>query len=476
MQPAGNTLIVAITPNRAPTADAGPDLRAVTGTAVRLAGAGSDPDGDRLTYAWTAPAGLVLSAPNAPTPSFTPATAGTTTFRLRVTDPGGLWAEDSVAVFADTMTPDLSTALLIVRGVARLESGEYPLAGSRVQLTNARTGAVLTGQLSPESGSFTVTFQDAGGDAARSGDTLRLELLAPDGTPIQLVRPQPPSVVLADAAINEEAIFIELTGQGNLAGAAVLETLAGTGAASFGGDGGSAAAAPLNGPTDLAVDGSGNVYVADTFNNRVRRFSPGGVISTVAGNGKTELGAEGSVATETGIGYPVAVAVAPDGTLFIADRLNNRVYRVDASTHALTTLAGTGAATFDGDGPDARLASLNDPRGLALRGTSSLLVTDSRNHRVRELDLATRAIRTVAGNGTPAPASVSPDPVAAAGAVLNTPAGVAVDGQGRILVTELGGHRLRRIDPGAATIETVAGTGAFGSTGDGGAPRQAQLA
>ncbi|MBI4871223.1 MAG: SUMF1/EgtB/PvdO family nonheme iron enzyme, partial [Candidatus Riflebacteria bacterium] len=133
-QPGNNSVTVAIVSNRPPVADAGPGVTVAPATLVRLQGSGTDPDGDTLTYRWIAPGGVTLSDPTSPTPTFTPATAGTYHFVLRVTDLHGADSEDTVDIVAGQVTAGLRTDLLVVRGVVRLESGEFPPAGSRLRV------------------------------------------------------------------------------------------------------------------------------------------------------------------------------------------------------------------------------------------------------------------------------------------------------------------------------------------------------
>ncbi len=182
--------------------------------------------------------------------------------------------------------------------------------------------------------------------------------------------------------------------------AGVITTFAGTGVAGFSGDGGPAAVAQLNSPYGLAFDGTGNLYVADLGNARVRRISIDGTIATVAGGGSLPAGGmnEGSSATTIALAEPRNVAVDGHGTLYFSDFSGQRVYRVD-STGSLTTIAGTGVQGFSGDGGLATLAEVAFPAGLAFDRQGVLYIADSQNHLIRKI--ASGLISSIARAATP---------------------------------------------------------------------------
>jgi NHL repeat len=232
-----------------------------------------------------------------------------------------------------------------------------------------------------------------------------------------------------------------------------LITKAGTGTAGSIGDGSMAAAAQLNGPRGLARLADGSILVADTAGNRVRRIATDGTITTVAGTGTAGSVGDGGPAVLAQVNGPRDVAVAPDGvTYFIADTGGNRLRRVDAGG-TITTVAGSGAAGFAGDGGSATLASLNGPSGIAVTPTGNLLIADTTNNRVRQV--AANVITTVAGNGT---AASTGDGSPANLASINLPQDVAAAAGGAYLIADTAGNRIRRVDSGG-TISTVAGTG-----------------
>jgi sugar lactone lactonase YvrE len=173
------------------------------------------------------------------------------------------------------------------------------------------------------------------------------------------------------------------------------------------------------------------------------------------------------------LSFPIGVAFDTHGNLFISEYGNNRIRRVDAETGVITTVAGNGFNNFSGDGGPATSASLNLPRGLALDALGNLFIADESNHRIRRVDAATGIITTVAGNGF---RNFSGDGDAATGASLALPSGVALDAVGAILIADWGNSRVRRIDADSGTITTVAGSGVWGFSGDGGFAMSARLA
>ena len=288
-----------------------------------------------------------------------------------------------------------------------------------------------------------------------------------------------------------------------------LATRAGTGDPGFAGDGGPASQACLNEPKGLAIDGQGNLFVADSENHVVRRVDRvTGLISTVVGcvpeevapapqsssgdvvpveevdplaetshktteqfTQQTDLsgtvrylvgaaapkryGGDGGPATEALLNFPTAVAVDAQGHLYIADTMNHRVRRVDAQTGVITTIAGTGQARFSGDGGPADRAALNEPAALAVDAQGQLYIADQSNNRVRAVDLKTGMIRTVAGTGS---AVYDGDGKPATEASLAGPSGLAV-AAGTLYIADTFNGRIRAVDLVTGMIATVAGDG-----------------
>ena len=236
-----------------------------------------------------------------------------------------------------------------------------------------------------------------------------------------------------------------------------ISTVAGTGTPGFGGDGGAASAAMLNGPAGVAVDGAGNLYIADYRGHRIRKVDASGNISTIAGTGMQGFGGDGGLATAATLSLPGDLAVASDGNVYIADTANHRVRRVDASTGIISSIAGSGSiGSAGGGGGAATAARLNNPFGVALDDAGNLYIADRNNHRVHKVDASTGDISTVAGTGT---AAYGGDGGAATSATLFVPRKVAVDGSGNLYIADTSNHRIRRVDAATGIISTVAGTG-----------------
>ena len=255
-----------------------------------------------------------------------------------------------------------------------------------------------------------------------------------------------------------------------------VTTVAGNGTRGFSGDGQAATAAELNFPVAVAVDASGNLFIADLYNNRIRKVSAGGTITTVAGNGAVNsqsgqgtYSGDNGPAISAGLNLPYGVAVDGSGNLFIADLYNNRVRKVNTAG-TITTVAGNGQQGFSGDGAQATAASLAQPYGIAVDPSGNLFIADYGNDRVRKVS-STGVITTIAGNGNPA---FSGDGGQAAAAQLNYPKGLAADASGNLCIADFSSSRIRKIAT-TGIITTIAGNGNFGFSGDGGPATAAEL-
>jgi RHS repeat-associated protein len=249
----------------------------------------------------------------------------------------------------------------------------------------------------------------------------------------------------------------------------VITTVAGNGTPGFRGDGGPATAAQLNGPAGVAVGPDGSLYIADSGNYRVRRVGPDGIITTLAGNGSSGFVGDGSPAAAARLTLPTGVAVGPDGSLFIADFWDHRVRRVGPDG-VITTVAGNGTFGFSGDGGPATTAQLYSPWGVTVGPDGSLYVVDSLNNRIRRVG-PDGVITTVAGNGT---FGFSGDGGPATQARLERPNGIAVGPDGSLFIADTYNARIRRVGPDGV-ITTVAGNGTFGFGGDSGPAAAARL-
>ncbi|WP_232666708.1 serine/threonine-protein kinase [Pseudonocardia sp. TRM90224] len=232
-----------------------------------------------------------------------------------------------------------------------------------------------------------------------------------------------------------------------------ITTVAGTGVPGFSGDGGEATAAQLNHPRGVACGADGGLYIADTDNNRIRHVTPDGVISTFAGNGRSDLSADGGPAGSTAVADPTSIVLAPDGSLLIVERSSARIRRIDPAGN-VSTVAGTGTDGFSGDGGPAAAAQFDNPYALVRAPDGVLFVADNNNRRIRRIG-TDGVITTFAGTGT---AGAAGDGGPARSAQLTAPSGVLLDADGGLLVADEGSQRVRRIAPDG-TISTVVGTG-----------------
>ena len=249
----------------------------------------------------------------------------------------------------------------------------------------------------------------------------------------------------------------------------IITTVAGNGSAGYAGDGGQATEAQFNKPMGVAVDNNGNLYIADYGNNCIRKVATNGIIATVAGNGSAGYAGDGGQATEAQLNKPYGVAVDSNGNIYIADYGNNRIRKVTADG-IITTVAGNGSGGYAGDGGQATEAQLNQPRGIAVDNNDNIYIIDFGNYRIRKV-AANGIITTVVGNGS---AGYAGDGGQATEAQLNKPMGVAVDNNYNLYIAEYGNYRIRKVATDGI-ITTVAGNGSAGYAGDGGPAIIAQL-
>jgi hypothetical protein len=383
-------------------------------------------------------------------------------------------------------------------------------SNERVRVVAAKTGTFY-GQAMTAGHIYTIAGDGTGGFSGDGGPATSAELQSPAGTTVD----GPGNVVVADAGNERVRVVAAKTGTfyGQAMTAGHIYTVAGNGTGGFSGDGGPATSAKLADPDGVAVDGSGNLLIADSANQRVRVLaaSPGRFygqamtaqdIYTVAGNGLASLSGDGGPATKAQMALAYSVAVDAAGDMVIADPASDRVRIVAARTGTLYgravtagdiyTVAGNGSDGFSGDGGLATRAALSGPTAVAVDGAGNLIIADTYNERVRVVAAMTGTfygqamtaghIYTVAGNGT---GGFSGDGGPATSAELWTLQGVIVDGAGNLIIADSSNERIRvaaartgRFYGQAMTaghIYTIAGNGTQGFSGDGGPATSAEF-
>ena len=420
-----------------------------------------------------------------PVPVITPATGVyTTTPSVTITDSDGTAA---IYYTTDGSTPTTASTLYagafpassseIVQAIA-VASG-YAQSATATALYTLNLPAAAAPVISLASGTYpsaqTVTISDP-------GTTI---YFTTNGTPpttasavyTGAITVSSSETLVASAAAPGFAMSAPVSAQYIIASSSTsfIYSVAGNGSAGYQGDGGLATVAGLNSPSGTAFDHAGNLYIADTYNNRVRKITAGtGIITTVAGTGIAGYSGNGTSAINAQLNWPVALAFDSANNLYIADSYNYAVRRVDAVTGIITNYAGNGTLGYSGDTALAASAQLSNVEGIAFDAANNLFIADSGNNAVRKVNASTAIISTVAGNGT---AGYSGDSGPAASALLNNPEGLAVDSAGNVYIADINNNAVRAINAITLSISTVAGdgTGAGGYVGDGGPATSAQL-
>ena len=315
-------------------------------------------------------------------------------------------------------------------------------------------------QSAPAAPAFTISTiagSDAPGFSGDGGAATSAQLYLPSGAVFA-----GGSLYIADQVNNR----VRIVSGGN------INTLAGTGTQGYTGDGSAASNAELFDPVGVAVDAKGNVYVSDSRNQVVRMITTAGVISTYAGNNGEGAGISGDTgaANQAQLDNPSGLAIDSKGNLYIADTTNNKIRIVTPATTEINTFAGNLFGDFLGDGGPAISAELNNPEGVAVDAAGNIYIADTANNRIRMVTLDGN-IHTVAGNGN---AGFAGDKGQAINAELNNPEGVAVDAAGNIYIADTFNQKVRMVLTNGVIV-TIAGTGISGYSGDGGPAAQGQL-
>jgi len=306
-------------------------------------------------------------------------------------------------------------------------------------------------------GNGTNGFSPDGSIAATSSLALALDALA------NVVLDPEGNLVFSEGNASRVRRILKKTG--------ALETVAGSGRASFVGDGGPAISAALKSPSEIAFDREGNLYIADAANYVLRRVdAKTRIITTIAGIRKNRFTGDGP-ALETALARPGGLTFDRDGRLVIADTMNARVRRLDLATGRIETLAGNGDMLFRGPGPalETGMAWVNAPR---FDPAGDIYFCDTGNNRVLRLDAKTGRVEVAAGSGL---TRYKGDGGPALAAEMNQPASLAVDAAGHVFIADTQNHSIRRLDAKTGILTTVAGDGTPGFAGDGGPAAKARL-
>jgi hypothetical protein len=380
------------------------------------------------------------------------------TFTATVSDlsAGGATPTGGTVTFSDQSGP-IGFGIL-VDGVASFTSSGLP--SGTVTVTASYGG---TADFAPSDTGTIVTFAGNGiaGYTGNNGPAIDAELNGPDFSIVDSAG----NLFFADYYNNVVREVVKATGD--------IITIAGNGTAGYSGDNGPATAAELHGPDGVTFDSAGDLFIADSGNNVVREVVKAtGDIITVAGDGTAGYNGDNGPATAAELNFPRTVAVDSAGDLFIADTDNNRIREVIRSTGVIITVAGNGTAGYNGDNGPASVAELNHPFFVALDPAGDLLIADTDNNRIREVIRSTGVIFTVAGNGS---ASYSGDGGPATVAGLGDPHGVAFDSAGNLFIVEQSYNVVREVVKATGDIITVAGDGTAGYSGDNGPATAAEL-
>ncbi len=342
----------------------------------------------------------------------------------------------------------------------------HPLSTARAGVQTVNSAAQSIGWGTPAAGAVVVA--SAGGGAAefayRTGDPMTSGSAPACRVFFGVNNPTKLNTV-------GQALFTRATAYAAMdCGRNMLWTGAGNGTTSYSGDGNQSVTVGINTPWGLAVDAQGRVYFVDTALHAVRRIGSAGNVTTIAGTGTAGSTGDGGPATAARLNGPTRIAFNAAGDLFIADSANNKIRKVTMSTGLISTVVGTGTAGNTGDGGAALSARLRNPYDVTFAADGTMYIADRGNHRVRKVTTG-GVISTVAGNGS---AGYNGDEIAATSARLNNPYSVAVDAGGNLYIADYDNERVRVVDT-SGLIHTFAGTGVATIDGDGGPATEAGL-
>jgi sugar lactone lactonase YvrE len=368
-----------------------------------------------------------------------------------------------------TVLPGSSPAFSVtVAGSGPIGYSWY-FGGANLLQSGTNNTLTLSGVSAINGGNYTVVITNAYGSV--TSQVAALAVLAP---PLVITQPASQTVLSGTNVIFN--VTLANTGpstyQWQLNGTDlpnnIITTVAGNGTNGYSGDGGAASNAQLSQPNRMALDAAGNLYITDTSNNRVRKVDTNGVITTVAGGGS---GGDGGPAANAILERPTGITLDSGGNLYIADTVSNRIRRVD-TYGIITTVAGNGTATFAGDGGAATNASLSLPYGVAFDVFGRLYIADTANNRIRKVDTS-GVITTVAGESS-SHNETNGNGGAATNAWLLQPSGLAFDALGNLYIAQVNSAWVRKVDANGI-ITAAAGIDQPGFSGDGGAATSANL-
>jgi sugar lactone lactonase YvrE len=332
-------------------------------------------------------------------------------------------------------------------------SGGSPATQSALKLPLGEATDATGNLYISDTGSNRIRKVDLAGDITTIANSSGVAGLSGDGSSAVFAEIDQPSAIAIDGAGN--IIFAD-TGNNAIreinASTGKISTIAGTlGSAGYNGDGHAATGASLSVPQGIAFDASGNLFIADTGNNCIREVSASSqFITTIAGSGSSGFSGDGAAAISAQFDQPWGIAVSVSGNLYIADFGNNRVRKIDMATGIVTTVAGSGSSSYTGDGGAATAATLNSPAGVATDAAGNLYIADSENNAIRKVNSATGEIATIAGNGT---ALFGGDGFSAMLAGLYKPYSIYLDGAGNLFLADRLDLRIREISATAASLQ-----------------------